>query len=148
MPNTSSTEVLSLRIVVVDPPRDILWALQLGKDELVKPASITKTRIVFDLSVEMVEDSSPSGFRLRGRAVQGRPGKRFVYLRIGTYAGQTDTLIGRRAKIGIEGIDRKLVDAMRAKKSGVLQAKFTGTDRKGEPACATVPLLGEGWEVA
>jgi len=26
--------------------------------------------------------------------------------------------------------------------------EFAGTDRKGDPACATVPLLGTGWYVA
>jgi uncharacterized protein DUF5990 len=144
----NAIEVLSLRITVVDPPPDIIWALQLRQDELVKPTSRTKTRISFDFTADVVEDSSHKGFRLRGPAVQGRPGGRFVYLRIGVYAGQVGTHIARRAKIGLEGINRKLLEAVKEKRSGVLQVRFAGTDRKGEPACATVPLLGTSWHVA
>jgi hypothetical protein len=143
----ASAETLMLRITVVDPPPDILWALQLGRDELVKPTFNTNKRICFDFSVEVVEDSSALGFRLRGPAVQGRPGERFVYLCIGAYAGQIGTSIGRRAKIGLEGISHKLVRAAKAKRSGVLEVEFAGTGPKGGPACATVPLLGAGWHV-
>jgi hypothetical protein len=144
----NTIEMLSLRITVVDPPPGILWALQLGRDELVKPTLNTKTRISFDFTVDVVKDSSAAGFRLRGPAVQGRPGGRFVYLRIGLYAGQVGTPIARRAKIGLEGISRKLIDSVKGKRAGVLEVQFAGTDRKGEPACATVPLLGTGWHVA
>lgn len=144
---TSSTESLALRIVVVDPPPNILWALQLGQDERVKPSSATKRRINFDFAVEVVDGNSKGAFRLRGPAVQGRPGERFVYLRIGTYAGQKGTDVARRAKIGLEGITRKLLDAVRAKRAGVLEVQFAGTDSKGGAACATVPLLGAGWYI-
>lgn len=143
----SSTEVLSLRIVVVEPPPNILWALQLGRDELVKPTSTTKDRITFDFAIEVVEDSA-AGIRLRGSAVQGRPGERFVYLCIGTYVGQVGTDVARRAKIGLEGINRKLIAAAKAKRAGVLEVQFAGTDSKGGAACATVPLLAGGWHVA
>src|ERR1700733_8378016 len=141
----NTIETLLLRITVVDPPPDILWALQLGQDELVKPTSNAKTRISFDFTVNVVEDSSSVGFRLRGPAVQGRPGGRFVYLRIGAYAGQVGTPIARRAKIRLEGVTSGLGKVVEAERSGVLEVRFAGTDRKGDPACATVPLLGAGW---
>ena len=144
----SASETLSLRITVVDPPPNVLWALQLRKDELVEPASATKASIIFDFTIEAVEDSSASGFSLRGPAVQGRPGERFVYLCIGTYAGQVGAPFGRRAKIKLEGISRGLIEASKAKRTARLEAHFAGTDSKGGPACATVPLLGNGWQVA
>ena len=66
-------ESLALRITVVDPPPNILWALQLGQEEIVKPSSITKNRISFDFTVEVVEGDSKGAFRLRGQAVQATP---------------------------------------------------------------------------
>src|SRR5687768_16813455 len=97
-------ESLALRIIVLDPPPNILWALQLGRDDMVKPSAATKSRVCFDFSVEIVDGRSKGALRLRGPAVQGRPGERFVYLRIGSYAGQKGTDVARRAKIGLEGI--------------------------------------------
>lgn len=140
-----SAELLALRITVVDPPPNILWALQLGQEEIAQPSSITKNRISFDFTAEVVEGEGT--FRLKGPAVQGRPGKRFVYLRMGAYAGQAGIAAGWRAKIGLDGITQELLDTVRAKRAGVLEVQFAGTGPKGGPACATVPLLGEGWHV-
>lgn len=45
VPKKTSAETLSLRITVIDPPPNILWALQLGRDDLVKSTLNTKDRI-------------------------------------------------------------------------------------------------------
>ncbi len=147
-PKKSSAETLRLRIIVVDPPQNIQWALQLDRDDIVKPTTNTKNRISFEFSIDVVEDSSSAGFRLRGPAVQGRPGGRFVYLRMGAYAGQVGAPAGWRAKVGLEGITRELLEELKAKRSGVLEVQFAGTGRNGAPACATLPLQGKGWHVA
>lgn len=141
MPGTHSADLLRLRITVVEPPPSIQWALQLGRDEIVPPSASSKSRITFDFTVEVVD--SPGTFRLRGPAVQGRPGERFIYLRMGSYAGQAGAS-GWRAKISLEGITRKLIESAKAER---LEAQFAGTGKNGGPACASVPLLGAGWSV-
>lgn len=144
----TSADLLSLRIIVIDPPPNLSWALQLGRDELVKPTSASKARISFDFTVKVADDPATDGIRLSGPAVQGRPGEKFVYLCIRAYAGQTDAPAGWRAKIRLEGITKRLVAAARARPSALLEVQFMGTGPKGGPACATVPLLGSGWGLA
>ncbi|MGE3616861.1 MAG: DUF5990 family protein [Gemmatimonadales bacterium] len=136
-----------LRITVVDPPPGVAWALQLGRDELVAPSSSGKAGLTFDFTVEVVDGDSKTAPRLRGPAVQGKPGARFVYLGIGSYAGQAGAPGGWRAKISLEGISRELLNEARSRRSGVLEARFAGTGRNGGPACASVLLLGGGWRV-
>jgi hypothetical protein len=70
---------------------------------------------------------------LAGSFVQRPCGRRFVYLDIGTYAGQADSHWSRRRKIPISGITAKMIAA-----GGVLEARVPGTGRDGGPACATV----------
>jgi hypothetical protein len=141
----AAADALRLRITVVDPPPNISWALQLGRDELIEPSASTTHNISFDFSLEVVDGDSPDDFRLRGPAVQGRPGERFVYLCVGSYAGQLGAAASGRAKISLEGINRKLLDDAKLKRSGVLEARFAGTARDGGPSRASVPLLGDGW---
>ena len=50
----SSAETLRLRIVVVDPPQNILWALQLGREDIVEPTTNAKNRICFEFAVEVI----------------------------------------------------------------------------------------------
>jgi hypothetical protein len=140
----TEVEALRLRITVVNPPPNISWALQLDRDELIKPTAATRSRISFDFSIEVVAGDSPDEFRLRGPAVQGRPGERFVYLCVGTYAGQAGAPASGRTKISLEGITRTLLGRAK-KKAGVLEARFAGTARDGGPSRASVPLLDEGW---
>lgn len=138
---------LALRITVVEPPPGLTWALQLGRDELVPPTRQSRDRITFDFTVDVVAGEKPGTFRLRGTAVQGRPGERFVYLGVGSYAGQAGAPFNGRTKVTLEGITGSLIDAVRRKRSGVLEAQFAGTSPRGGPSLASVSLLGDGWHV-
>ena len=82
------------------------------------------------------------GGALGGPYVQGPPRQRFVYLDIGTYAGQADSCWSRRLKIPLDGIPAKLMGA-----GGVLEACVAGTGRDGGPNCATVKDFA-GWKPA
>jgi hypothetical protein len=78
---------------------------------------------------------------LGGPFVQGPPQQRFVYVDIGTYAGQADSRWSRRLKIPLEGIPAKTIPT-----GGVLEARVPGTGRDGGPNCATVKDF-DGWKV-
>jgi hypothetical protein len=76
---------------------------------------------------------------LGGPFVQGPPKQRFVYINIGTYAGQDGSPWSRRLKVPLIGITRKMITA-----GGILEARVIGTGPDGGPTCATVKDF-DGW---
>jgi hypothetical protein len=72
--------------------------------------------------------------------VQGPPRQRFVYLDIGTYAGQADSAWSRKLKVPLAGITGKMLAV-----GGILETRVPGTGRDGGPSCATVQDF-EGWK--
>lgn len=146
-PQMSSIEPMKpqilLRVVVIDPPPGVVFALQRGRDDLVAPVHASAASIVFEFPVSVaVAASRPP--RLAGEFAQGPPGGRFVYINSGTMAGQADSCWTRRAKVPLAGISRELLHSARTQAGQVLEARISGTADDGGPACATVPLLS-GW---
>jgi hypothetical protein len=75
-----------------------------------------------------------------GPLVQGPPGDRFIYLDIGTYAGQADSCWSRRLKVPLSGITGQMIDS-----HSVLEARVPGTADDGGPNCGTVKPF-TGWK--
>ena len=136
--------MIKLRITIVSPPAGTTWALQLGKSDLAPPIRANSREVVFETDVEVLAGSDAEPFRLRGAAVQGRPGARFIYINSGTYAGNRASHTGRRAKVPIYSIPEKLARSADAA-DGILACQFTGTAKDGGPACASITLLPPGW---
>jgi hypothetical protein len=132
------------RIVVVGPPAGVVFALQRGKREL-SGAVMSKgadLRFSFMLGAACAPDGS---VRFSGEFVQGPAGGKFVYVNSGTLAGQSESTWTRRAKVGLQALKWSTVEGVTAQPETVLEARISGMARDGGPACASVPLLDDGW---
>lgn len=123
---------LALRIVIEKPPAGVVFGVQKGRGggyETILKQRSDGGDVTFDFVLPLKADFS-------GPLVQGPKGARFVYIDIGTAAGQFDSCWTRRLKIPLAGIDRAA--------KGVQEARISGTAKDGGPSCATVKPIG-GW---
>ena len=130
---------LRLRITVAEPPAGVAFAMQRGRSDLVDAVETRADALVFEFGVS-VADASCEPPRLVGPFAQGPPAGRFVYINVGTYAGQ-HSCWSRRIKVPLHSLTPAVVSAAVAKPGTVLETRIRGTGRDGSPACATVPLL-------
>jgi hypothetical protein len=137
---------LPLRITVIAPPRDVAFCLRRGKAELVPPSEATDERLTFEATVRVGRrpDGAPN---LLGPCALGPPTDRHLGIVSGTLAGQANSCWTRGAKVCLSGITWPLIDQALARPGTVLAASIAGTATDGGPACASVPLLGDGWVV-
>src|SRR5690606_6148830 len=124
------------RIVIERPVPGVLHSLQEDDAPLDPKTSKNGEPLAFEfpLRIERPAHAPPKFF---GKQVR-REGKerRFVYIRVGTSAGQHLSPWTRRMKIDIHDIDPALLDAAAA--GGVLEGTIDGTAKDGSPACATI----------
>ena len=138
---------VNFRIILVKPPPGVDYGLQKGggsKYEVTQKqrSKAADLRFEFDARVKEGKDGQPV---FLGPFVQGPPHERFVYLDIGTYAGQSDTPWGRRLKIPLRGITwNEIKQASRG--TNLLETRVPGTAKDGSPTCATVKPFA-GWKV-
>jgi hypothetical protein len=134
------------RIVVVAPPAGVAFALQRGRQELSGVAKSSGTDLQLDFTF-FVARGADGVLRFSGDFVQGPSGGKFVYVTSGARAGQVGSPWTRRAKVGLQTLSWATVEQVTQESGSTLQARIAGLSRDGGPACATVPLLDEGWTV-
>ena len=130
---------IKLRITLVDPPDDVVFAVQSGRSDLHQKTRSGGSSLSFDFSV--CARPTTTGVTLLGPFAQGRPATRFIYINSGTYAGDSASCWGRRAKVPLGGITPELIRQLDETPAAVLEASVAGTARDGGPVCASVPLL-------
>jgi hypothetical protein len=141
---------LTFRVVLQEPPSGVDFGLQIGRGADYK--TVQKQRscgqdLHFEFSVTVMAANNKAAPDFRGPVVQGPAGQRFVYIDIGTYAGQIDTPWSRRLKIPLIGITPEIIEQARVDAPTVLEARVPGTGRDGGPTCATVKPF-DGWKTA
>jgi hypothetical protein len=134
---------LTLRIIIEQPPAGVDFALQKGSGSAYETVQKQRSHgedLVFEFQPSIRVRVSDSMAALGGPFVQGPPRQRFVYIDIGTCAGQAESCWSRRLKVPLEGILARAIGA-----GGVFEARIPGTGRDGGPSCATVKDF-DGWK--
>jgi hypothetical protein len=140
---------LLIRLVLVDPPAGIDFGIQSGRGAEYKSVLVqqrTHGDLVFDFALQIAESGKNGLPRFHGPYAQGPPASRFVYIDVGTYAGQQNTTWSRRMKVPLQGITWALIEKAVRKPGRRLSASIAGTGRDGGPNCATVQLLSD-WHI-
>jgi hypothetical protein len=116
------------------PLSNVHVAVQVGK-EPVGPVRGDAEAARWEVDVRAVIDDR--GIDLRGPAVHGKRGERFLYLTWGNVDDGGSFAMFRRAKLMVSDIDPELLAAA-ARADGVLVASLPLTDEQGCPRCARV----------
>ena len=153
--------VVNCRIILETPPPGVDYGLQKGRGsayetvqtqrsdgadlrfEFTAGACLAAARPEGERRMARAAGSSPD---FRGPFIQGPAGGRFVYIDIGTCAGQTGTPWSRRLKIPLKGITTDMIRRASSAQGVVLEARVQGTGKDGSPACASVRGF-DGWNL-
>lgn len=143
---------LPMRIVLRRPPAGVRFALQHGAAGANGKAALVGALdadghgdLVFELTVR-ARIGDDGSIRFLGPFTQGPPNARFVYITVGTRAGQLDSCWDRRAKVPLAGISAAMARATQAAPAAVLEATVEGTLPDGSPTCATRPFV-KAWHL-
>lgn len=139
---------ITLQIILIKPTKDVDFGLQKGYGnnyETIQKQRSDGQDLFFKFTVkvkgERKKDLLP---KFSGHFVQGPAGNKFIYIDIGTFAGQTNTCWSRRLKIPLTGITWEYIDNLISIPNLILETIVPGTGRDGGPNCATVKPFA-GW---
>jgi hypothetical protein len=140
---------LPIRLVLVDPPPGVDFGIQRRGGAHYETLFVQQGKrgdVIFDFSLPVTDDRKDGLPNFKGPFAQGPPASRFIYVDVGTYAGQKDTPWSRRMKVPLQGITWTLIRQATRKPGNRLVARIPGKGKDGGPNCATVRLFGD-WEV-
>jgi Family of unknown function (DUF5990) len=139
---------LPIRIILESPPPGVDFGIQKGngnKYETIQKQRSTINNLSFEFKIS-VKESKTALPNFAGPFVQGPINERFIYVDIGTYAGQIDSVWGRRLKIPLRDISSETIKLLLSDSSLILITKVPGTGKDGGPNCATVKPFS-GWHL-
>lgn len=137
MGSADQTEI-RLRIVIEHPVPGVLHSLQTGDTGVLDPKRSTAGEpLAFDFPIRVAPGPKFFGDQIRREG----PERRFVYVRVGTLAGDHASEWTRRMKIDVHDTPHDLLDRAMAGE-GMVELTVDGTGKDGSPACATVKVVG------
>lgn len=140
---------LPIRIILESPPTGVDFGIQKGSgnnyETILKQRSNGKD-LCFEFKIS-VKEKETTLYNFTGPYVHGPSNERFIYVDIGTAAGQFDSGWTRRLKVPLRDISVETIQQMLTDSSLVLETKVPGTGKDGGPNCATVKPF-PGWHLS
>ena len=139
---------VSLKILLQKPPAGIHFGLQKGSGsnyETVLKQESKGQDLCFEFKA-VIKANNENTLTFTGPFIQGPSNNKFVYIDIGTYAGQSDSTWSRRLKIPLTGITQNTIRELSADSARFLEARIEGTGKDGSPSCATAKPFN-GWKL-
>lgn len=140
---------LTLRIVLEKPPEGADFGLQKGRGndyETIQKQRSKGRDLFFECELRLKPAREEVVPTFLGPTVHGPAAQRFIYIDIGTYAGQADSEWSRRLKIPLAGITWEMIDRVVVGPGWTIETRIPGTGKDGGPTCGTVkPFMG--WQL-
>ncbi len=139
---------IPIRIILERPPAGVDFDLQKGRGkayETIQKQRSDNNDLNFECRIS-VKESATAAPDFSGPFVHGPLHERFIYINIGTCAGQVDSVWSRRLKVPLRDISSKTIKSVLSDASLVLATKVPGTGKDGSPNCATVKPF-PGWQL-
>ncbi len=157
---TPTPLAVPIRIVCLAPPDPERYNAAFGLQERTKDSNwkihagtpVAQGDFLFSCTVSIRGHTRTAPPDFFGSFVHGKPGGRFLYLSWrprGWHPSVAEPPAPswvRRMKISLQSIPWSLVDQAATGEVALL-ARVQGTAPDGGPNCASVTLLGEGWEI-
>jgi Family of unknown function (DUF5990) len=139
---------LRCSIILENPTAGVVFGLQKGGGndyETIQKQKATGENLLFELNVRVKTGKNTAPVFL-GPCTHGTPADRFIYIDIGTYAGQKESSWDRRLKIPFRGITPEMIQQLIKDPKLLLETRVSGIGKDGGPNCGTVKPFN-GWEV-
>jgi len=141
---------ITLHIILINPTPGVMYGLQKGSGsnyETVQKQIAAAGDLSIKFTINVKGDSSTDKLpKFSGGYVQGPSDNKFVYIDIGTAAGQTGSIWSRRLKIPLTGITWQHIDSFTRNPSVIMETHVPGTGKDGGPNCAMVKPF-DGWHL-
>lgn len=135
---------LLFRIIMVNPTAGVVYGIQKGKGsqfETIQKQQSDGHDLHFECSIPVKFDKNNLPV-FSGPFAQGPAGSKFIYLDIGSCAGQVNTPWSRRLKIPLKDISREMLEQPET----FLETIVRGSNEKdGSPTCGTIKPFN-GWK--
>lgn len=146
--DTNMKSEVTLNIVLENPTIGVDYGLQEGKGNDFKTIQTKRgngKNLEFECNIKVKNDIGAIPVFL-GPLAQGPAHDRFIYIDIGTFAGQKDSCWDRRLKIPLSGITSTMIRQVLSNPQLKIETTVPGSGKSGGPNCGTVKAF-EGWKL-